>query len=182
MHIAGAQRAGEAFAAVIVHIGKQRELAHQVRFLHRQIKMRAQIGLMAGGGQTLLKRRVQLGPDDAIGQEDVIFPLFKPQGDAAQKTPFRLFGIAGILQPQPVKCGLGLILAAAQKLVQKIGHAPTMDAADLGFDIAVQITQHETLVQQKLKPVRRQKRQGARDSQPAVQDIGQQRTAPLRKA
>ena len=182
MHIAGAQGPGQLLAAVVVHIGEQRELAHQVGFLHRKVKMWPQLGLMAGGGETLLKRRVQLGAYDAIGQEDVIFPLLKPQRDAPQKAPFGLFGIAGILQAQPIECGLSLILAAAEEFVQKIRDAPTMNTADLGFDIAVQVAQHEALVQQKLKPVRRQKRQGPRNPQAVVQDVGQAVAPTLRKA
>ena len=84
LNIAGAQRAGEAFAAVIVHIGEQRELAHQVRFLHRQIKMRAQIGLMAGGGQTLLD---QLKKDESLPRE---VTTLLPISSASPKSKLQL--------------------------------------------------------------------------------------------
>jgi len=167
--IAGTEPLGELGQRLFIEIGEQGELPDQFGPLHRQVELGPVLGGGAAVGNALHQRGVQFRSDQTVGAHDGIFPLFQPQGGAADEPALQLFGIARILQAQPVERGIHRLGPAAQQIVQQVGQPAAVDAPDAAVDKAVQVAQDQPLRQQQFETVGGEPRQRPRDTEAIVQ-------------
>ena len=143
--IARDQRLAQPVQRLLVQPREQRELPHQIGFLHRQVQCRPVIRPFAPRRHILHQRHVQFGPDQPVGAHRVIFPLLQPQGRAADEPALQLFGITGVLQAHPVQTLFHLFQPPVQQFMQQIRDAAAVDTADAGVDEAMQVAQDQAL-------------------------------------
>ena len=177
--IAGDQRLAQAMQRFLVQPREQRKLPHQIGFLHGKVQRRAVIGPFAPCGHILHKCHMQFRADQPVGAHRVIFALFQTQGRATDEAALQFLGITGILQAHPVQTLLDLLQPPVQQVVEQIGDAAAMDAADAGVDETVQIAQDQALGQQDLEAVCGAAAQRARQAQAVVQKDGGAEPRPV---
>lgn len=72
---------------------------------------------------------------------------------ATDETPLEFFGIAGILQFQPLKRGFDSLDPSPQKLVQKLRNPTPVNTPDAAVNERPKIAQDQPLRQQEFKPI-----------------------------
>jgi hypothetical protein len=88
---------------------------------------------------------MELGARSARRRASCVFPLLEPQRGAPDEAALDLLGIARILQAQPLERGLDVLAPPREQLVQQVGHAAAVDAADAAVDEAVEVAQDQPL-------------------------------------
>ncbi len=158
---------------------KKGKPADQLGALHRHVQPRAAVQLRPAGKQVLQQGRQNFGADQPVFMQGPVLALLKPQRRAPDEQPLQLFGIAGILQPQPLQGRLQRFRPPGQHPVQQLGHAFAVDPADAAVDKGIEVAKNDPLRQHVFKPVRRQPAQQHRHPQAVVQRQRQAEAAAI---